>query len=267
MTPSDNSFTISPHNLALLHSTLLHSYPVPLTDVTGKVHCSFIMGKSRLAPVKAVSIPRLELMAAVLAVTVDQFIKEELEIKVTDTIYWTDSTSVLQYIRNESRRFKTFVANRVAKIHNASTPSQWRHVDTASNPANDGSRGMIATEMIDNPRWLKGPNFLWHEEEKWPSPPEVLQELPQDDVEVKKANVNAVTSMDSLHELLTRFSSWNKLKRAFAWLLRYKAFLRHKGEAQSVKKGYFTAKELEAAELEIIKQVCTEKSISCRNGK
>ena len=82
-------------------------------------------------------------MAAVLAVTVDQFIKEELEIKVTDTVYWTDPTSVLQ--RNESRRFKTFEVDRVAKTHNASTPSQWRHVDTASNPADDGSRGMIAT--------------------------------------------------------------------------------------------------------------------------
>ncbi|XP_072164399.1 uncharacterized protein [Diadema setosum] len=226
-----------------------------LTDATGKVHCSFIMGKSRLAPVKAVSIPRLELMAAVLAVTLDQFIKDELQIKVTDTTYWTDSTSVLQYIRNESRRFKTFVANRVAKIHNASTLSQWRHVDTASNPADDGSRGMKATELINNLRWLEGPTFLWEEEENWPSPPEVLQELPQEDVEVKKANVNAVVSTDSLEELLTRFSSWNKLKRAFAWILRYKAFLRHKGDAGSVRTGHFTAKELEDAELEIIKQV------------
>ncbi|XP_071481344.1 uncharacterized protein [Diadema antillarum] len=226
-----------------------------LTDITGKVHCSFLVGKSRLAPSKSVSIPRLELMAAVLAVTVDRFIKDELEIEVTDTTYWTDSTSVLQYIRNESRRFKTFVANRVAKIHNASTPSQWRHVDTASNPADDGSRGMTATEMVNNPRWLKGPNFLWQEEENWPTPPEVLQDIPQDDVEVKKANVNAVTSTDSLEELLTRFSSWNKLKRAFAWILRYKAFLRHKGDAGSVRTGHFTAKELEDAELEIIKRV------------
>ena len=226
-----------------------------LTDITGKVHCSFIMGKSRLAPVKAVSIPRLELMAAALAVTVDQFIKDELQIKITNTTYWTDSTSVLQYIRNESRRFKTFVANRVAKIHNASTPSQWRHVDTASNPADDGSRGMRATELINNQRWLNGPKFLWHSEEKWPVPPEVLQELPQDDTEVKKANVNAVVSIDSLNELITRFSSWSKLKRAVAWILRYKAFLRHKDDAQSVRKDYLTAEELKEAEFEIIKHV------------
>ncbi|XP_071495543.1 uncharacterized protein [Diadema antillarum] len=172
------------------------------------------MGKSRLAPVKAVSIPRLQLMAAVLAVTLDQFIKDELQIKVTDTKYCIDSTSVLQYIRNESRHFKNFVSNRVAKIHNTSTLSQWCHVDTTSNPTDDGSHGTKATELTNNPRWLKGPTFLWQEEEKWPSPPEVLQGLPQEDVEVKKANVNSVVSTDSLWELLTRFSSWNKLKRA-----------------------------------------------------
>ena len=108
-----------------------------LTATTGRIHCAFVMGKSRLAPVKVVSIPRLELMAAVLAVSMDQFIKSELDIRTKDSIIWTDSTSVLQYIRNESKRFKTFVTNRVAKIHDASDVSQWRYVDSKSNPSDE----------------------------------------------------------------------------------------------------------------------------------
>ena len=74
----------------------------------GVTHCSFVLGKSRVTPLKVVSIPRLELAAAVVAVKLNCLIRSELEYPIHDTIYWTDSTVVLQYIRNESRRFQTF---------------------------------------------------------------------------------------------------------------------------------------------------------------
>ena len=111
----------------------------------------------------------------VLALSMDQFIKSELDIRTKDSIFWTDSTSVLQYIRNESKRFKTSVANRVAKIHDTSEVSQWRYtyVDSKSNPSDDGSRGLKAQELLKNRRWLKGPDFLWRDD--WPVQPEVLE--------------------------------------------------------------------------------------------
>ena len=71
------------------------------------------------------TIPRLELSAATVAVKLDKMIKKELEIKVHKSVFWTDSTSVLRYIRNEDKRFHTFVANRISTIHDGSKPDQW----------------------------------------------------------------------------------------------------------------------------------------------
>ena len=83
---------------------------------------------------------RLELNAAVLAVRLNCQLQEELEIPIQRVVFWTDSMVVLQYINNESKRFQTFVANRLAVIHELSKPSMWRHVGTKSNPADYASR-------------------------------------------------------------------------------------------------------------------------------
>jgi hypothetical protein len=79
------------------------------------------MGKRRLAPIKSWSIPQLELAAAVDAVKLYQLVIQELDLKVDEQFFWTDSMIVLGYIRNETRRFETFVANRLAMIHDVST--------------------------------------------------------------------------------------------------------------------------------------------------
>ena len=99
-------------------------------DVSGATHCCFLMGKSRVTPVKPVTIPRLELTAAVVGVKLVQCIKREMDLSIDDVIYGTDSTAVLQYIRNTARRFQTFVANRLSVIQEASRPAQWRHADS-----------------------------------------------------------------------------------------------------------------------------------------
>jgi hypothetical protein len=118
------------------------------------------MGKSRLAPLKPMTIPRLELSAAALAIRIDGMVRNELELTVKDAIFWTDSMIVLQYIRNEDKRFQVFVANRIAMIHSGSSPSQWRYVDSKLNPADDASRGLPVEDMVKDNRWLKGPDFF-----------------------------------------------------------------------------------------------------------
>lgn len=90
--------------------------------------CRLVMSKSRLAPIKPISIPRLELLAAVVATELDQLIKRHLEIPIEKTFFWSDSTIVLQYINNKHCHFQTFVANRISKIHECSKPCQWRHM-------------------------------------------------------------------------------------------------------------------------------------------
>ena len=94
------------------------------------------MGRSGVTPVKPITIPRLELAAAAVAVELVQMLKRELDVVITDVYFWTDSTSVLRYIRSTAKRFHQFVANRIAAIQSGSTACQWCYVNTASNPAN-----------------------------------------------------------------------------------------------------------------------------------
>jgi len=86
------------------------------------------MGKSRVAPLKLITIPRLELTAAVVAVKVDKMLQQELKIPLQQSIFWTDGTTVLRYIDSETARFKTFVANRIVLIREATKQSQWKYV-------------------------------------------------------------------------------------------------------------------------------------------
>lgn len=121
-----------------------------LTSLENKKHCSLLIGKSRVTPLKYVTIPRLELTAAVLAVKMDRVLREELKISLPDSIFWTDSTTVLRYLSNESARFRTFVANRVFMIRDHSHPTQWRYVNSALNPADEGSRGVKVKKFMQN---------------------------------------------------------------------------------------------------------------------
>ena len=118
---------------------------VRLVNDKNTVHCSLVIAKSRVAPLKVTTIPRLT--AAVVSAKVSTVLVEELEYDHVQHYFWTDSKIVLGYIRNEARRFHTFVSNRVQCIHDCTDPSQWRHVPTNDNPADYASRGLTASEL------------------------------------------------------------------------------------------------------------------------
>ena len=145
-----------------------------MTDGEGRTHCSFLVGKARVAPLKTVTIPRLELTAATVAVRLDAQIKRELEIEVDSSVFWTDSTVVLRYIDNKTSRFQAYVANRVQAIHDLSDPSQWRFVDGAANPADEASRGVSVENFLQSSRWTSAPEFLWKSEDQWPKKTESI---------------------------------------------------------------------------------------------
>ena len=153
-----------------------------LVDVNGKVNVMFLVGKSRVTPTKQVTIPRLELTAADLAAKLNRQVESELEIPVDSSTFWTDSTVVLQYISNRSTRFQTFVANRLSAIHSLSHPSQWRFVETSSNPADSASRGIKPSDLGKIQVWLNGPEFLYEEEEMWPNLPKEIKEMTDEDL-------------------------------------------------------------------------------------
>ena len=199
----------------------------------GTIHCSFVMGKSRLAPLNMVTIPRLELMAAVVAVRLDAIIVSELDLKIDNSYFWTDSTVVLGYIENQNRRFKTFVANRLTQIHSRSMPSQWNYVDTKSNPADYASRGLRADQRWELNLWLQGPLFLWQHESHWPERPNSIR-LQEEDAELKKekGHVNVVsvstTESSAMVELIHRYSHLFRLLKAISWLRRFVTFIAYK---------------------------------------
>lgn len=231
-------------------------------NVDGRVHCSFVMGKARLIPIREISIPRLELTAAVISVKLSHVIRDELDLTVNKVIYWTDSTSVLKCINNETKGSHAFESNRLTIIHDGSTPQQWRYVNREDNPADDGSKGLKLDVLTKNDRWLTGPKFLWREEECWPAMVEILT-LTDDDPEVRKENQTYVASTrrDVMEELMVYYSSRWKLKVAVSWWLRYKRYLKNKilqrRESSSTKQeleersGYLTLDELHEAENEI----------------
>ena len=97
-------------------------------NVSGKIHCCLLIEKSRVTPKKYVTIPRLELVAAVLSVKIAALIRRELDIEWKNETFWMDSKVVLGYINDNTKKMKIFVANRIQQIHEGSNVSQWRYV-------------------------------------------------------------------------------------------------------------------------------------------
>lgn len=185
------------------------------------VTCSLLMSKSRLAPLKVITLPRLELQAAVLAVRLKIFIMKEINLKIEYCRLWTDSTIVLQYLNQSSKRFKTFVANRIAEILDYSTVEEWSHVPGSLNPADWSTRGMKIRELMEKEQWFNGPNFLYEEEENWPKCD--LGETDKSNLEfkttVKTLNTKTQNETDGKFPFL-RFSSWRRMVNVVARILR-----------------------------------------------
>ena len=237
----------------------------------GLAHRAFIMGKSRVAPLKTVTIPRMELTAAVVAARMDKLWRRELRMELQDSVFWSDSTSVLKYIKNETSRFRVFVANRVSEILRMSNPSQWRYVSTTCNPADLASRGVRVESFLKDEIWMCGPSFLLQPKEAWPVDPDDLGKLTAGDPEVK---VSAIVSVEQEKDnavtcLINRSSSWTRLLRVMAWILKLKALLLNirkrkeatdqsassEGQHKDIKMccRYLSLEEIKNSELEIIK--------------
>ena len=138
-----------------------------------------------------------------------------MEIKIDRVKYWTDSTTVLKCLKNDTKRFHTFESN-ATMIGSISSTSDWRHVNRDENPADDVSKGLRLYEMMKNRRWLNGPAFLWKEETSWPAIIEVAP-LKDSNPEVRKeSRIYITVTVQDLIGLIHHYSSWWKLKRVFA---------------------------------------------------
>ncbi|GAA48996.1 WDFY family member 4, partial [Clonorchis sinensis] len=223
-----------------------------------QVHCSLLMGKSRVAPIKSVTIPRLELQAAVLAVRLMCHLLKQLEVRFDNIYFWTDSMIVLHYIFSTSLRFKTFVANRISFIHENTNTSQWRHVPTNMNPADCASRGIRTKHSQLLKLWIQGPEFLKLGEQQRPKTDiEQFHHKPTDP-ELKRAATVLVTATTDLPTdvLFSYYSSWVRLRRAVAWFTRFKSYLHSKLVGKGIElKNTLRLDELNEAERSVLRYV------------
>ncbi len=183
------------------------------TDEQGHIHVAFILARSRVAPRKCLSVPRLELSAALTGAQLAKVIQTELSLNLHTVTLWSDSTTVLNWLTSESCRYKVFVGTRIAEIQTLTDTAEWRYIDSAHNPADHITRGLTLTQLASPHQWSSGPDFLLQPSDQWPSTP--VTEVESEISELRKTAFIATVTVSN-QSLLdpNQFHTWLELVEA-----------------------------------------------------
>lgn len=190
-------------------------------NITAKVN--ILCAKSRVAPMKIVSIPRLELCAAVLMTRLIRFVLScyKMRFKFENIFAFTDSTTVLQWINSSPARWKIFVAHRVSFIQEELSCKHWFHVSSEENVADGLSRGLLPQALLQTSTWFNGPHWLYEDYTRWPIHSYSIAE-DNDTSEERKVTLTLLKQVDNpLIKFSLRFSSYNRLIRSIVFILRF----------------------------------------------
>ena len=202
----------------------------------GTILVSLLSSKTRVAPLKKLTIPRLEICGARLLAHLINHIQS---VDHTNTFNWTDSTIVLSWIAGEPSRLKSYVGSRVIDIFELTGHDRWRHVRTHENPADCASRGLFPSELAEHDLWWHGPQWLSLD---------TSSRVPEEE----KVNclVHVVAEEQEPLIPVDRYSSCTHLKRVTAWILRFVNNVRSRVKGQSTcSRQCLLVDELQAAEI------------------
>ena len=200
------------------------------------IQVKLLSGKSKVAPLKKVSIPRLELLSCLLLAKLMISVKNavEVEVVVERCIFWSDAEIALHWIKNTKKEWKPWVENRVNEIRDRTSCNDWRQVPGDLNPADLATREGVLEDIMSE-RWLKGPKFLLNEEQCWPvqkeygmnQPNSVLIEVKQprvEGIEIAEINTCLITSeTQGIQNVINvmKFNSFLRLCRTTVFVLRF----------------------------------------------
>ncbi|XP_024877306.1 uncharacterized protein LOC112458103 [Temnothorax curvispinosus] len=185
---------------------------------------SLVCSKTKVAPLKRLTIPRLELTAALLLSRLMQYVQATLKLNVTATHLWTDSVVTLTWIKSHASRWKDFVRNRVSQIQELTANAHWKYVPGTSNPADCASRGLSTAQLQSHSLWWTGPPWILTPE-AWPSQPALSDELSAHEARPGIALHAAASQPDYHWDLIYRYSTLNKLLKITALCFRFISLL------------------------------------------
>lgn len=190
---------------------------------------ALIGAKTKVVPLQAISIPRAELQAAILGARFGKAIIKGHTIGPDSIYYWSDSETVLKWLRSDQRNYKPYVALRVGEIVTTTNVEQWRFIPTKLNVADDATKWTGNPEISSTIRWFVGPEFLLLDESEWPIDKTKGKPEPEEELRTHLPHIEKQSPVSIIPDM-SRVEYWRVLVRTQAYVFKFVNMLKRSWE-------------------------------------